>query len=88
MTFRVLLFAITASSALLAQQSPVADLVLVNGRIYTVDSARPWAEAVSITGDRITAVGTTSEIKRLAGGRAEMIDLKGAFVSPVLSTYT
>lgn len=35
-----------------------ADLILTNGRIYTVDTARPWAQAVAISGGRILAVGS------------------------------
>lgn len=59
-----------------------ADLVLLNGRVYTVDPSRPWAEAVAIAGDRILAVGTTAEVARLAGPATRRIDLAGAFVSP------
>ena len=70
------------SAALVAQQPPPADLVLLNGRVYTVDAARPWAEAVAIAGDRITAVGSSAEIKARAGARTRAIDLRGAFVSP------
>ena len=44
-----------------------ADLLLVNGRVYTLDPARPWAEAVAIDGDRIAAVGTTAEINTRRG---------------------
>ena len=36
---------------------------LVNGRVYTVDAARPWAEAVAISGDRIVAVGRSAEMR-------------------------
>jgi predicted amidohydrolase YtcJ len=64
------------------QESSRADLVLVNGRIYTVDAARPWAEAVAVTGSRITAVGNTADIQKLAGANTRTIDLRGAFVAP------
>ncbi len=64
------------------QESAGVDLVMVNGRIYTVDAARPWVEAVAIQGSRIVAVGTTAEINRLAGSRTRTIDLGGAFASP------
>lgn len=59
-----------------------ADLVLTNGRIYTVDPARPWAEAVAVRGSRIVAVGSSTEIAALAGPQTRRIDLQGAFVSP------
>jgi predicted amidohydrolase YtcJ len=58
------------------------DLLLVNGRVYTADSARPWAEAVAVTGDRITAVGASKDLRRLAGPRTRVIDLRGQFVAP------
>ena len=40
------------------------DLVLVNGRIYTVDSFRPWAEALAICGERIARSGRSAEVSR------------------------
>jgi len=61
---------------------PSADLVLLDGRVYTVDEAQPWAEAVAITGDRIVAVGTTAEIRRYTGEQTRVLNLGGAFVSP------
>jgi predicted amidohydrolase YtcJ len=59
-----------------------ADLVLFNGRVYTLDAARPWADAVAIAGERIVAVGTTAEIRALAAPTARHIDLAGAFALP------
>jgi predicted amidohydrolase YtcJ len=70
------------AAGLMAQGQGGADLVLLNGRIYTVDPATPWAEAVAIRADRIVAVGTTAEITRLGVEKARTIDLKGAFVAP------
>ena len=64
------------------QGSPAADLVLLNGRVYTVGAQRPWAEALAIRGDRVVAVGTSGEVKALAGPSTRTIDLKGAFASP------
>jgi predicted amidohydrolase YtcJ len=61
---------------------PVADLVLLNGRVYTLDPGRPWAEALAVAGDTIVAVGTTAEVRPLAGPRTRVIDLRGAFASP------
>jgi predicted amidohydrolase YtcJ len=73
--------ALLATAILTAQAAP-ADLVLTNGRIYTVDASRPWAEAVAIRGSRIAAVGTTAEMRILAGSATRTIDLRGAFVAP------
>ncbi|MBA2305972.1 MAG: amidohydrolase [Acidobacteria bacterium] len=65
-----------------SQPATVADLLLTNGRIYTVDSAKPWAEGVAIRGPRILAVGTSAEVTALAGPQTRTIDLAGAFVTP------
>jgi hypothetical protein len=59
-----------------------ADLVLRNGRVVTVDPARPEAQAVAITGDRITAVGTDEEVGRLVGPQTEVVDLAGRLAIP------
>ena len=57
-------------------------LALVNARVYSVDTARPWAEAIAIRGDRIAAVGTTPEIRALITASTRVIDLAGGFVTP------
>jgi predicted amidohydrolase YtcJ len=60
----------------------VADIVLWNGRVLTVDGVFTVAEAVAVVGDRIVAVGGNAEVKRLAGDGTRLIDLKGAMVVP------
>jgi predicted amidohydrolase YtcJ len=62
--------------------SEAADMVLVNGRIYTLDEQQPWADAVAIRGDRVVAVGSNSQVNRLAGPNTSTIDLDGAFALP------
>ena len=64
-----------------ATAAAAASLVLVNGRVWTGDPRRPDAEAVAISGDRISAVGSTAELKAQAAN-AEVVDLGGAFVAP------
>jgi hypothetical protein len=59
-----------------------ADLVLINGKIWTVNASRPQAEAVACSGGRITAVGTTAEILPLAGKGTRVIDLQGKLAVP------
>lgn len=71
-----------ALSATALWGQPSADLILVNGRVYTVDERQPWAEAVAVVGDRILAVGTNDEIRRTRGPRTREFDLGGAFASP------
>jgi hypothetical protein len=59
-----------------------ADLVLRGGRIVTVDSVMPVAQAVAIKGDRILAVGTDEEIASNTGTDTEVIELAGRLVVP------
>jgi predicted amidohydrolase YtcJ len=62
----------------------VADRVLVNGRIITVDARDSIAEAVAIKDGRIVAVGANREIEALAGPGTERIDLHGLTATPGL----
>ncbi len=59
-----------------------ADLVLINGNVYTVDKSNPTAEAIAIKGDSILAVGSEKEIKSLMDDSTKVIDLDGQFVMP------
>jgi predicted amidohydrolase YtcJ len=59
-----------------------ADLALTGGKIYTVDSARSWAEAVAIKDGRIVFVGTSDEAKNFIGDDTKVVDLKGRMVVP------
>jgi predicted amidohydrolase YtcJ len=63
-------------------RQPPADLILVNGKIFTADRAKPSAEAVAIRGERIIAVGTNQEIESFARGKTRRIDLRGRVVVP------
>jgi predicted amidohydrolase YtcJ len=63
-------------------QPPSADVVLVNGRVFTSDGSRPFVEALAIRGDRIVAVGTSAEIASLAGPQTTRLDLGGRVVIP------
>jgi len=74
---------ISAGASLVAQQ-PRADLILVNGRILTVDSADRVVQAVGISGNRIVAVGTNADVERAASPNARRIDLAGRAVTPGL----
>lgn len=59
-------------------------LTLYNGKIYTVDSAQPWAQAVALCGQHILAVGSNDLIRKLAGPETETIDLGGRLMLPGL----
>lgn len=75
---------LVAAMLLLSSCNPpeTADLILINGNIYTVDTSHPRVEAIAIKGDRILRTGTTAEIERLKTDKTEVIDLKGQFVMP------
>jgi predicted amidohydrolase YtcJ len=61
-----------------------ADLILVGGRVLTVDARDRVAEAIAIRDGRILAVGTTGEIEQLAGPGTGRIDLAGRTATPGL----
>jgi hypothetical protein len=66
-----------------------ADLLLVNGRIHTLDPARPSATALLVRGDRIVAVGGDADLKALATSGARILDLGGRAVTPgLIDTHT
>lgn len=63
----------------------IADLILTNGRIYTLDPERPWAEAVACREGRILAVGTGDDARALTGPKTRVIDCGGRLVLPGLT---
>lgn len=60
----------------------VANLVLMNGNVYTMDGATPRAEAIAIAGGRILAVGSNGEMKQYLRPDGETIDLGNKTVVP------
>jgi len=75
---------ILGSIMTVAEEALSADLVLLNGKVVTVDPDFSVAEAVAVRDGRIVAVGSTAEIEELAGVRTEVIDLDGRMVLPGL----
>ncbi|MBX5479923.1 MAG: amidohydrolase [Pyrinomonas methylaliphatogenes] len=63
-------------------QMVTADLVIINAHVRTMDEGRPEAEAVAVIGNRIVAVGSTAEVKRLVGPNTRVIDAGGRLVLP------
>jgi len=63
-------------------QQEEAELILLNGKVFTADPTKPSAEAIAIRGERIIAVGTSNEIEKLAGTTIRRIDLQGRTVVP------
>ena len=64
------------------QSSSTPDLVVLNGRVTTLDPRRPEAEAVAVCDGVISSLGTTSEVRRLVGPKTEVLDLAGRRVVP------
>ncbi len=60
----------------------LADTVVVNARIYTVDAQHPWAEALAIRGDKILAVGRLQDINSFRSAETKVIDAGGRLVLP------
>ncbi len=60
----------------------LADLVFINGNIYTVNEKQPRAEAVAVKGDRIVFVGSNAGVKKFEGAKTRVVDLHGATVVP------
>lgn len=58
------------------------ETIYVNGKFFTADRARPWAECVRVQGDRITAVGTRSDVAAVPGAGVPEVDLGGRVVTP------
>ncbi len=80
--FRV--FAAAALCTIGAALGQNADLVLINGNVYTVAPDNAIAEAVAVRNGRILSAGTNAEVRRLAGPDTHTIDLEGKTVVPGL----
>jgi cytosine/adenosine deaminase-related metal-dependent hydrolase len=61
-----------------------ADRIFVNGKIWTGDDAKPAAQALAVSGDKLLAVGSDQEIRALARADTAVVDLKGRRVVPGL----
>ncbi len=71
-----------AASCGLPSREDVADLVFLDGSVWTVNPDQPWAEAVAVEGKTILKVGSSEEIKKFIGEKTEVIDMEGAFLLP------
>jgi predicted amidohydrolase YtcJ len=84
-TFSVVVAALAAVPLRAVWQQPAgrpADLVLINGKVVTVETAMPEAQAIAVVGDRIADIGSSADMKRHVGPKTEVIDLKGQLVVP------
>ena len=75
------LFLLITLQVIVNEQSS-ADLVLVNGKVWTVNQRQPEAEAVACKDGRIVDVGASEQIRRMIGPKTRVIDLQGRRVVP------
>lgn len=62
--------------------TPAPTLAVVNARVWTGDARRPWAGAILAAGERIAAVGSSAEIRKLIRPATRVVDAQGGFVAP------
>ena len=77
----LLLLCVTCIGTAYAQS---ADTILINGKIVTLDSRSTVAMGLAVTDGRITATGSTDDVRKLAGPSTRVIDLRGRTVIPGL----
>lgn len=61
-----------------------ADIIYLNGKIYTVNEDQPWAQAIAIKDGKILEVGSEDDVEITKGKNTKIIDLNGNFVMPGL----
>ena len=76
--------ALLATSTVVTSQDGQADIIVVGAKVVTADPSQPIAEAIALAGDRIRAVGSIEEIRRLAGVQTRSVNLRGATIIPGL----
>ncbi len=59
-----------------------SDMIITNARIWTGNDTQPYAEAMAVSGDTITAIGSNREVMKFKSGADTVIDLGGRFVVP------
>jgi len=82
-TLGISILVITTVAAAAPQRSS-ADLVLLNGKIVTVDKAFSIRQALAVRDGKFLAVGSDGEIRGFVGPATKVIDLKGRTVLPGL----
>lgn len=72
--------AVLATAACAGVRGP--DAIIVNAKVFAADQAQPWAQALAITGGRVTAIGDSKSIEALASSSTRRIDAGGRTVVP------
>ena len=78
----LLTLAVGTSAASSGAKTDAADVIVTGGKVYTVNSAQPWAGAIAIEDGKIMAVGTSNEVLKLRGANTQVIDARGNLVLP------
>jgi predicted amidohydrolase YtcJ len=58
------------------------DLAILSSRIFTADPRRPWAQALHVSGNTVTCVGSNDEVRPHIGNRTEVLELPGRLITP------
>lgn len=74
--------ALVCTSRVAPSQTPPAELVVTNARIYTVDDVRPLAQAMAVRGGRLVFVGSDRGALAYRGSATRVVDLQGKTVIP------
>ena len=77
-----LIFALHLATSLVSAQGSADERILYNAKVFTADPLNPYAEAVSIRGDKIIAVGNLREVEQSVSANADRIDLAGKTLFP------
>lgn len=80
--YLVLLFGLLLSIISCQKEGPKADLIVLNGTIWTGNDKQINAESMAINNDSIIAVGSNKEIIQFKGSSTKIIDAQGAFITP------
>jgi len=80
----ILLFTSFVILSCSSSKSDPADLVFINGSIYTVDESNPQVEAVAVKDGMILAIGNSEEIGKFISDKTQIVDLSGMTMTPGL----
>ena len=59
-----------------------ADVVYINGAIYTVNQRQKWVDSIAIKDGKFTVVGTRNDVDKVIGDKTDIVDLQGKMVLP------
>lgn len=74
--------AVFPTEVLARQTASLADMVVLHGKIYTVNARQPWAQALAIRDGKILSVGSEKEIEKYRGAATKVIDAQNHLVLP------